>query len=437
MRSLTHLTLLCAASSAGASVLRPRLDALIDELGDALGEVVDDVVDGIKVIISKIPLSEFGQMAAVHLQDVIKDPSLIDSLYAAVPSSDQAATRDLEETVPRAAAASTRQAAAPTCDAASLSTRVEWRDYTPEDRLALVDAIACLITTPSAGPDYAPSTSRYEDLVRTHQLLTNDVHMNGVFLLWHRYYLHAFETALRAECGFDRPLPWWDETLDAGAFKQSSVFTPEHFGSLPSSVDGSGVCITDGRFANLTCNIGPGPDSTPHCLSRAGDEDMTAEASQEFVDYCAEETVFGPFSECAETGYVFSSPFRLHHLLFFFLFSLTDCHGTRRPHAWAHNGIGSVMAERYASPSDPIFFLHHLFVDHQYASWQAVNATARTTKVDGACMEGSAPCTTPVTLDTVLAMNGLVPDVTVGEVLDTQGGVLCYTYDRLVKTAAS
>lgn len=322
MRSLTHLTLLCAASSAGASVLRPRLDALIDELGDALGEVVDDVVDGIKVIISKIPLSEFGQMAAVHLQDVIKDPSLIDSLYAALPSSDQAATRDLEGTVPRAAAVSTRQAAASTCDDSNLSTRVEWRDYTPEDRIALVDAMACLITTPSAGPEYAPSTSRYEDLVRTHQLLTNEVHMNGVFLLWHRYYLHAFETALRADCGFDRPLPWWDETLDAGAFNQSSVFTPELFGSLPSSVDGSGVCVTDGRFANLTCNIGPGSDSTPHCLSRAGDESMTAEASQEFVEYCAVQyTVFGEFSRCAETGYVFFCFFPLFLPCFFFSLS--------------------------------------------------------------------------------------------------------------------
>lgn len=320
MRSLTHLTLLCAASSAEASVLRPRVvDGLIDALGDALGDVVDDVVDGVKVIISKIPLEEFGQMAAVHLQDVIKDPSLIDSLYAAVPSSDQATTRDLEETLPRAAAASTRQAVASTCDAATLSTRVEWRDYTPEDRIAFVDAIACLITTPSASPDYAPSTSRYEDFVRTHQLLTNEIHMNGVFLPWHRYYVHAFETALRADCGFDRPLPWWDETLDAGAFKQSSVFTPAHFGSLPSSVDGSGVCITDGRFANLTCNIGPGPDSTPHCLSRAGDESMTAEASQEFVDYCAEETVFGPFSECAETGYVFFFSFSAFYIAFFLI----------------------------------------------------------------------------------------------------------------------
>lgn len=89
------------------------------------------------------------------------------------------------------------------------------------------------------------------------------------------------------------------------------------------------------------------------------------------------------------------------------------------------------MAERYASPSDPIFFLHHLFVDHQHASWQEANATARKAVVDGACMDGSPPCATPVTVDTVLQMNGLVPDATVGEVLDTQGGVLCYTYDRL------
>ena len=31
-------------------------------------------------------------------------------------------------------------------------------------------------------------------------------------------------------------------------------------------------------------------------------------------------------------------------------------------HAWGHNGIGSVMQDTYASPADPVFFLHHGFI---------------------------------------------------------------------------
>lgn len=87
------------------------------------------------------------------------------------------------------------------------------------------------------------------------------------------------------------------------------------------------------------------------------------------------------------------------------------------------------MAEVSASPSDPVFFMHHLFVDHQLASWQEANST-RKTVADGVCESNSSPCTTAMTLDSVVNMNGLLPNVTVGDVLDTQSGVLCYTYDR-------
>lgn len=38
-------------------------------------------------------------------------------------------------------------------------------------------------------------------------------------------YVSTFEALLRNECGFDRPLPWWDETLDAGRINESSIFT--------------------------------------------------------------------------------------------------------------------------------------------------------------------------------------------------------------------
>lgn len=88
------------------------------------------------------------------------------------------------------------------------------------------------------------------------------------------------------------------------------------------------------------------------------------------------------------------------------------------------------MAEVAASPGDPVFFLHHLFVDQQFASWQEVDAT-RKTLVDGACQDGASPCTAALTLDSVVDVNGLLPNVTVGELMDTRGGALCYTYDRL------
>jgi len=40
-----------------------------------------------------------------------------------------------------------------------------------------------------------------------------------------------------------------------------------------------------------------------------------------------------------------------------------------------------------------------------------------------------SPCV-PLTRDTVLTTMGLVPDMTVGDVLDTENDVMCYTYDE-------
>lgn len=72
--------------------------------------------------------------------------------------------------------------------------------------------------------------------------------------------------------------------------------------------------------------------------------------------------------------------------------------------------------------------MHHLFVDHQFTAWQRANR-AREATIAESCTEVNAPCKNSVALSTVLEMNGLAADVSVGDVLDTQKGDLCYTYD--------
>lgn len=86
------------------------------------------------------------------------------------------------------------------------------------------------------------------------------------------------------------------------------------------------------------------------------------------------------------------------------------------------------MSDVWSSPSDPIFFMHHLFVDAQFASWQEADSSRKST-VANSCADGSSPCATALTTNAVLDMNGLGPNLTVGDVLDTQGGDLCYGYD--------
>jgi tyrosinase len=210
-----------------------------------------------------------------------------------------------------AATSSTAQTAqtAQTADAAACAAnpnvRFEWRDYSDSDRVALMAAINCLIDLPPSG-DFPAATNRYEDLAAHHQILTPTIHNNAIFTAWHRYFLWTFEQVLRDECGFDRAMVWWDETVDAGNFESADLFTnTAYFGALPTAdSNGNTVCITDGAFAGLTCHVGPGDSNTDHCLSRAVTESDTAQCSLDYFTLCNGQTDYATYETCIEDGYV-------------------------------------------------------------------------------------------------------------------------------------
>ncbi|RMZ74478.1 tyrosinase [Pyrenophora seminiperda CCB06] len=268
--------------------------------------------------------------------------------------------------------------------------RVEWDSYSDDNKQAFVNSIKCLMGKAPSG-QFPASKSRYEDLVSLHQGLTPNVHGNAKFLLWHRYLTWTFEDILRTECGLSVPMPWFDETRYAGRFAQSSIFSSRWLGSIAVG----GNCVTDGQFANLAINIGPGSGNQLHCLSRNGDGAKTQYCNSAYVDQCNAYGDFAGMASCAETG----------------------------PHAWGHNGIGAVMQDTYASPADPIFWLHHGFVDRNFRIWQNGNPGVRTTSINGNDHFGN-----PLTLDTVVSMQGVRPDIKVRDILDTTGQ-LCYKYN--------
>lgn len=123
----------------------------------------------------------------------------------------------------------------------SVRTRVEWDSASNDDKQGYINAIKCLMNKPASG-QFPLSRNRYDDLVGLHQTLTNHVHGNSLFLLWHRYYLWTFESLLRDECGLSGPLLWFDETRYAGNYPASSIFSSDWFGS----VDVRGNCVTNG-----------------------------------------------------------------------------------------------------------------------------------------------------------------------------------------------
>jgi tyrosinase len=133
-------------------------------------------------------------------------------------------------------------AAAAAGECANPRVRIEWDSYSPDDKQAFISAIRCLQNRGSSGK-YPGAKTRYDDLVALHQKLTPNVHSNAKFLLWHRYFVWTFEQLLRSECGFNREMPWWDETRWSGRFSQSSVFSAQYFGALANV---NGGCVPNG-----------------------------------------------------------------------------------------------------------------------------------------------------------------------------------------------
>ncbi|KAJ4336053.1 hypothetical protein N0V95_008722 [Ascochyta clinopodiicola] len=273
----------------------------------------------------------------------------------------------------------------------TVRVRQEWDSVSTSDRQNFVDSLKCLMGKGPSG-QFTASKSRYEDFVALHQTLTPRVHGSSKFLLWHRYFLWTFEQVLRDDCGLTAPLPWFDETKYAGKFAQSSIFNSQWMGSI--SLNGN--CVTDGQFANLALNIGPGTGNQAHCLSRNGDGAKTINTGQSMVDACNSRTTFADMADCSEHG----------------------------AHAWGHNGIGAVMQDVYGSPGDPTFWLHHGFIDRNFRIWQNQNAGTRTTTIDGTDIDGNA-----LTLDTSINVYSIRPDVKIRDILDTTGSTLCYKYN--------
>ncbi|KAJ1299710.1 hypothetical protein OPQ81_005036 [Rhizoctonia solani] len=225
--------MLLSAAELGSSVALPAAEKDTLHSADKTSRSIEhdfSSIAGRSAVVSDIPLDDFGAFSTLTLQEVVDDPTLLDTVNS------------INSTTPNDATGNVKTVALAVED----SPRPQ---PVPPHRHALSGVTIPLRTARRSA--YSPSTSRYEDLVQTHQKLTTQVHGNGIFLLWHRYFVHLFEQALRTECGFDRALPWWDETLDSGAFHLSTLFTAQYFGNLSGPTNGAGTCVTDGDFRAL------------------------------------------------------------------------------------------------------------------------------------------------------------------------------------------
>jgi tyrosinase len=105
------------------------------------------------------------------------------------------------------------------------------------------------------------------------------------------------------------------------------------------------------------------------------------------------------------------------------------------------------MVNLQTSPGDPLFYLHHAYLDKVWWNWQSANLSSRLYDISGTNVGtgfpsfGSGPSTTSstpthvdgdpgnvTTLGHVLHVFGIIPNATINDVMDIRAGYMCYNY---------
>ncbi|MFG2359664.1 tyrosinase family protein [Streptomyces sp. NPDC048521] len=206
----------------------------------------------------------------------------------------------------------------------------------------------------------------YDELVRTHvQYAVPDgerrlraAHMAPSFLPWHRKLLLELEGALR-RVDASVTVPYWDWTRDRAA------------DSLPWTDDLLGG---NGRRSDRQVMTGPFAYRAGHWKITVGVTDVqyltrdlgrAADPIQLPTDQALESALAEPVYDVAPWDSTVTRGFRNT------LEGWGRGHGSAswRNHNRVHHWVGGVMVGA-ASVNDPVFWLHHAFVDLQWTRWQ-------------------------------------------------------------------
>ncbi|CAM1502368.1 Fc.00g043520.m01.CDS01 [Cosmosporella sp. VM-42] len=302
--------------------------------------------------------------------------------------------------------------------------RNAWQDvmhaFSDEEKRAYLDAELCLMEKP-ATLGLRGTKTVFDELQSCHVLQAEITHYVGAFLPFHRLLMWAHEHKLRTECRYQGAQPCWQEQLDAGDFINSPVFDAE----LGFGGNGTGPnnCIEDGPFVDYRDNIGPRYVLNEHCIDRKVDNLISMSSSQRNVGACLAQTNWLDAWHCIEG----------------------------QPHYGGHGGVGKEMMNPISSPGDPLFYLHHTWLDKIWWDWQRQDLSVRLTEIGGQNRikrnpDGSLPIRfserpsdvpeprvegdpgDETTLNHIINMCGVVENMKIADVMDIRGEALCYEY---------
>ncbi|KAH9011802.1 Di-copper centre-containing protein [Lactarius pseudohatsudake] len=328
--------------------------------------------------------------------------------------------------------------------------RKEWRALRAQEKMEWIRAVNCLSHFPhdpaltprvnrsvSLIPPVNASSSYYDDFVYLHMDLSTKIHFTGEFLPWHRWFLYAFEETLKYRCGYQGVSPYWNWTIDAPHFFESSFWKDSN---PESGLGGWGdpkadYSVPDGGFRKLHLSY-PSPHIVrrnftlrPFDIPLVVFTDPSLEANTTFLAPAVEKILEIPdykeFQKALEA--IHQGPHGAVHLIV----------GADLAGNCPQNASNCIPGTKW-SPNDPLFWLHHAMIDKIWYDWQHRNQTNAESFFGGSVEAlqslesyNEYPTGAPpfLNLSSVMPADGLFPEVAIGDVMDTASGILCYVYE--------
>jgi tyrosinase len=332
------------------------------------------------------------------------------------------------------------------------AVRKEWRSLTKSEKADFLGAFKCLAEKPRNGklhpvgnpgdiPPVNTTSSFFDDVSYLHMDLNHQIHFTGLFLPWHRYFIHSLEGVLKSKCNFKGSLPYWNWSMDASDTEHSPLFD----GDLESGLGGWGdpeddYQITDGVFRETILAY-----PVPHRLRRWFD-------LQPFLH--KNSPLYTNPAQLVNTTYDQSE---VNKLLYGYRGDYKGFQAYMETFQGMHSGVhnvvqgdldglcptgsnvtvGCIPGPKWSS-NDPLFFLHHGMIDKIWHDWQHQHKANQKAFFGGATqmlqnltIYNQYPTGGPpyLNLKSNMPMDGLFPDKPVNQVMSTTDGLLCYTYE--------
>ncbi|KAG9220568.1 hypothetical protein CCMSSC00406_0004024 [Pleurotus cornucopiae] len=291
----------------------------------------------------------------------------------------------------------------------------------------LVLALSLLVAAKCNQPSVRKEWRKLSRPERRDWVAAVKIHGTGLFLPWHRWYIHSFETALKSKCGFNGTAPYWDWTQDAPDFFHATIFNEEY--ELGGWGDPSkDFKVTDGAFSANSLFRPSYP--YPHTLRRRFNLFPYSTSVILGVPIDPHLPINNTFtaSEVRKLTTSFEGDYKGFQTYF---------EAIQGAHASVHLIVkGDLLGACPGNaPPDckggPTFSAN----DKVWHDWQHYSK-ANTRAFEGGSVQrldnitkwptGSAPWTD---LQSVMPADGLFPEAVVLDVIDTEDGILCYTYE--------